>query len=339
MSGSLCNESLYNGSLCNGSLCNGSLSHAIEAAWQRRTAFHSGTAITNCYRLFHGFTEGLAGLTIDRYDDAAIINHKVPLPVEASEIAATLLRLFPFALIVLKSHHALDASRAGQVTVLHGTHTDGVKKVLEDGSFYFADTQTLHSNGLYLDARPLRRWLKSNAGGSRVLNLFAHTGSLGIAARLGGAKEVVHLDKGKEALDRVQHNYLFNGLAPDNRGLLRGDIYFHLPRAIKWGQKFSGIILDPPPKVPPPPYAPKHRPDGQDFETLIALCCKVLEPKSWLAAVCHDFRMTHAQFDEHIIHASGGLLHPIWRDTSEGDFPETDPERRTRMTVFSTELY
>lgn len=311
------------------------LCNDIEAAWRNRALFHAGTESTNCYRLFHGFTEGFPGLTIDRYDDAAIINHKVELPVEPRDIAATLLKLFPFSLIVQKSHHALDASGAGQVKVLHGTQTDGVKKVRENDSFYFADTLTLHSNGLYLDARPLRRWLKSNALGSRVLNLFAHTGSLGIAARLGGAKEVVHLDKGKEALERVQYNYLFNGLTADNRGLLRGDIYFHLPRAIKWGQKFSGVILDPPPKVPPPPYAPKHRPDGQDFETLIALCCKVLEPKAWLAAVCHDFRMSHAQFDEHIIHASEGRLRPIWRASSEDDFPESDPEKRTRMTVFS----
>jgi 23S rRNA G2069 N7-methylase RlmK/C1962 C5-methylase RlmI len=313
----------------------GSLCNDIEGAWHRRAAFHHSSETTNCYRIFHGFTEGLSGLTIDRYDDAAIINHKVALPADPQDIATTLLNLFPFNLIVQKSHHSLDTYRAGQVTVLHGTHSDGVKKVCEDGCFYLADTLTLHSNGLYLDTRPLRRWLKSNAADSRVLNLFAHTGSLGIAARLGGAKEVVHLDKGKDALDRVQHNYMFNGLTPDNRGLLRGDIYFHLPRAIKWGQKFSGIILDPPPKVPPPPYAPKHRPEGQDFETLIALCCKLLESKSWLAAVCHDFRMSHIEFEEHIVHASNGRLSPIWRATSEEDFPESDPERRTRMTVFS----
>lgn len=315
----------------------GTLCSDIELAWHRRTVFHANTALTNCYRLFHGFTEGLPGLTIDRYDNAAIINHKVALPLDPQDLAATLLRLYPFNLVVQKSHHALDGSGAGQVSVLYGQHSNGVLKVIEDSNFYFADTLTLHSNGLYLDARPLRRWLKSNAEGSRVLNLFAHTGSLGIAARLGGAKEVVHLDKGREALDRVQYNYLFNGLTPDNRGLLRGDIYFHLPRAIKWGQKFSGIILDPPPKVPPPPYAPKHRPEGQDFETLIAMCCNVLEDKSWLAAVCHDFRMSHAQFDDHIIHASEGRLRPIWRASSDDDFPENDPERRTRMTVFSTE--
>jgi len=314
-----------------------SLLFDIEAGWQRRSDFHGATDYTNCYRIFHGFTEGFPGLTIDRYDDAVIINHKVALAIDPQYISAALLKLFPFNLVVQKSHHALEGKGAGQVSVLHGEPADGVKKVREEGSNYFADMLTLHSNGLYLDTRPLRRWLKLNASGSRVLNLFAHTGSLGIAARLGGAREVIHLDKGKDALDRVQFNYLFNGLNPDNRGLLRGDIYFHLPRAIKWGQKFSGIILDPPPKVPPPPYAPKHRPDGQDFETLVALCCKVLSPKSWLAAVCHDFRMTHAQFDEQIIHASEGRLTPIWRATSDDDFPEPNPDRRTRMTVFSTE--
>jgi len=313
-----------------------SLHTDIEAAWHRRSLFHMNSDRTNCYRVFHGFTEGLPGFTVDRYGDTAIINHKIPLPVDGRDIANTLLNLYPFELVVQKSHHSLEARGAGQVSILHGHSDDGVLKVVEENTYYFADALSLHSNGLYLDARPLRRWLKLNAKGSRVLNLFAHTGSLGIAARLGGAHEVVHLDKGRDALERVHYNYVFNGLVPDNRGLLCGDIYFHLPRAIKWGQKFSGIILDPPPKVPPPPYAPKHRPDGQDFETLVAMCCKVLKDDSWLAAVCHDFRMTHGQFEEHIIQASEGLLRPIWRFTSEDDFPESDPERRTRMTVFTT---
>lgn len=305
----------------------------IQTAWSQRAAFHQGTA-TNAYRIFHGYSEGCPGLTIDRYNTAAIINHKVPLPEAPAAIAAELLRLFPFDHVVLKSHQTLETADAGAVRNLHGAASAEVLQVLEHGDHYFADPVSLHSNGLYLDARPLRVWLKQHSDGRRILNLFAHTGSLGIAARLGGAKEVVHLDKSREALERIQHSYKLNGLAPDSRGLLRGDIYHHLPRAIKWGQTFDGIILDPPPKVPPPPHAPKHRPDGQDFETLIALCCKLLAPGSWLACICHDFRMTHAQFDEHIIHASKNRLVPSWRSASDGDFPEDDPERRTRMTVF-----
>jgi hypothetical protein len=66
------------------------------------------------------------------------------------------------------------------------------------------------------------------------------------------------------------------------------------------------------------------------------MCCEVLDAKAWLAAICHDFRMSHAEFDEHIMRAAKGRLSPVWRACSEDDFPEADPERRTRMTVFST---
>lgn len=305
----------------------------LRTAWLDRDLFHTSTD-TNAYRIFHGYSEGWPGLTIDRYHTTAIINHKVALPAAPAEIAMGLLQLFPFEHIVLKSHQTLETPDAGAVRNLHGSASPEVLRVMENGVSYFADAVSLHSNGLYLDARPLRSWLKRQAEGRRILNLFAHTGSLGIASLVGGAKEVVHLDKSKEALERIQHSYRFNGLAPDSRGLLRGDIYYHLPRAIKWGQTFDGIILDPPPKVPPPPHAPKHRPNGQDFETLIGLCCKLLAPESWLACICHDFRMTHSRFDEHIIRASQGRLTPIWQATSESDFPEDDPERRTRMTVF-----
>jgi 23S rRNA (cytosine1962-C5)-methyltransferase len=269
-----------------------------------------------------------------------VINHKVPLPVPAGEIAQVLLALFPFQVIVLKSHQSLPGPEAGKVRVLYGDAGDGVVKVRENGACYFADTLSLHSNGLYLDARPLRAWLKTvspeHATGRRILNLFAHTGSLGIAARLGGAREVVHLDKSREAMERIRYNYEWNGLTPDSRGMLRGDLYFHLPRAVKWGQTFDGIILDPPPKVPPPPHAPKHRPAGQDFETLIELCCRLLAPGAWLAALCHDFRTTRERFEEQITRASGGRLVPGFRTESEADFPEPDPERRTRITVFTS---
>lgn len=310
----------------------------LRAAWHRRQAFHADQE-TDCYRVFHGFTEGASGVTIDRYGSAAIINHKAPLPVAASKIAECLLEFFPFELIVLKSHQSLMGPEAGKVRVLHGEPGDGLLKVQEKGRFYVADTMNLHSNGLFLDARALRAWLAQphpeRCEGRRILNLFAHTGSLGIAARIGGAREVVHLDKSADALAKVKHSYEWNGLPPDSRGLLRGDLYHHLPRAIKWGQRFDGIILDPPPKVPPPPHAPKHRPAGQDFATLIELCCKLLAPGAWLAALCHDFRTTRAAFEGQITAASDGRLVPFYRCESGDDFPEPDVERRTRITVFT----
>ncbi len=104
------------------------------------------------------------------------------------------------------------------------------------------------------------------------------------------------------------------------------------------GQKFSGIILDPPPRVPPPPKAAKHRPVGQDFVSLIQLCCQLLEKDAWLLCIYHRYEQSHDQHDKEIIDASGGRLAPMWRAAADDDFPETDPNRRTRMTAFRASI-
>lgn len=305
----------------------------IQEAWARRAAFHEDPT-TDCYRIFHGYSEGMAGLSIDRYGPCAIINKKTDWALDDAALVGALDAVFSFETIVLKSHQKIDVAKGNRVRYLRGAPTAEPLKVKEHGAFYFADVDSQHSNGLFLDARPARRWLRANAASRRVYNLFAHTGSLGMAAKLGGATEVIHIDKSREHVDKIRFNYEFNGVPPDDRGMLAGDLYFHLPRAIKWGHKFGGIILDPPPTVPVPPKAPKHRPAGQDFETLIGLTCELLDHGGWLLCIYHDFRKSHDECDETIVRASSGTLAPIWRARADEDFFELEDNCWTRMSAF-----
>lgn len=312
---------------------------ALQAASARREAFHRDPAL-DCYRLFHGYSEGFPGISVDRYGACVILNKKAELPLADDQIAQVLRRVDGareadgVTSIVMKTHQKIDESTPRRVRTLSGHLGVEPLKVKEDAAFYYADPTSLHTNGLYLDARPVRRWLRAHADGRRVLNLFAHTGSLGIAARLGGAREVVYLDKHQAALEKVLHSYSFNGLKPDDRGLLTGDLYYHLPRAIKWKQRFSGIILDPPPVVPPPPRVPSHRPEGQDFAALVSTCCKLLDDGAWLVCIYHDYEKDHDAHDQAIVAASDGRLRPTWRATADADFPESDANRQTRMSAF-----
>ena len=165
----------------------------LSNAWEKREPFHQD-ANTDCYRIFHGYSEGLPGVSIDRYGDCAIVNKKAAFEISDEDLSSQLMGLFNFRSIVVKTHQRLAASSSDRVRFLRGENHDHLK-VREHGDHYYADHLSLHTNGLYLDARPVRRWLKLNSKGRRILNLFAHTGSLGIAARLGGAHEVIHLDK------------------------------------------------------------------------------------------------------------------------------------------------
>lgn len=100
--------------------------------------------------------------------------------------------------------------------------------------------------GLFLDHRPVREWLYENLRGRTVLNTFAYTGSLSVAAGLGGAAHVTTLDLSKTTVDWARENWRLNGLSEDRADWIFGDVFDWLPRMRKRGRKFDCVILDPP---------------------------------------------------------------------------------------------
>ena len=146
-------------------------------------------------------------------------------------------------------------------------------------------------------------------------------------------KEVIHLDKSKELLPRIKQSHLANQLHFDDRSFLQGDIYKHLPKAIKRKQQFNGIILDPPPKV----YQSDHsaqKPIGQDFSVLVKHCVKLMAPNTWLICMFHRYDATWQQADQEIIQASGNCLALANHLTSDEDFPEASVEKKLRVSIF-----
>jgi 23S rRNA G2069 N7-methylase RlmK/C1962 C5-methylase RlmI len=79
-----------------------------------------------------------------------------------------------------------------------------------------------------------------------VLNLFCYTGSFSVAAGLGGASEVVSVDSSRAALLRVDANLRLNSLDPAQHRLLRADAPSWLERAVRRGERFDYVVLDPP---------------------------------------------------------------------------------------------
>ncbi|MDD4552654.1 MAG: class I SAM-dependent methyltransferase [Bacteroidales bacterium] len=78
---------------------------------------------------------------------------------------------------------------------------------------------------------------------SRVLNLFAYTGGSSLAARAGGA-EVVHVDSVKPVMTWAREMMEASGLK-DIRWVVEDALKF-VRREVKRGNRYHGIILDPP---------------------------------------------------------------------------------------------
>lgn len=200
------------------------------------------------FRLFNGFLEGAPDLAIDLYARTALIHdYAEPAPEQRPDVIAAagfLLERLPWLrAIVLKRRHAPDLA-AQRGVLLHGDTPD--RRVREYGVRYAIDLTMHRDASLYLDTRGLRDWARRHLAGKRVLNTFAYTGSLGVAALAGGATRVVQLDHNRAYLNVAKTSYTLNGF-PIARGDFRsGDFFAEIARLKREGERFDCVFLDPP---------------------------------------------------------------------------------------------
>ena len=82
-------------------------------------------------------------------------------------------------------------------------------------------------SGAFLDLRGLRKWITLQKwAGYRVLNLFSYSGTLGLAAEVAGAREVLNVDVSQGALDSAKKH---NAKIPGVQKYLAMDIFEALP--------------------------------------------------------------------------------------------------------------
>ena len=79
----------------------------------------------------------------------------------------------------------------------------------------------------------------------KVLNLFAYTGGATLAASLAGA-EVTHVDASKGMVQWAKENAASSGLSEAKIRWLVDDCVKFVEREIRRGNKYDGIIMDPP---------------------------------------------------------------------------------------------
>lgn len=79
----------------------------------------------------------------------------------------------------------------------------------------------------------------------KVLNLFAYTGGATLAAAYGGA-DVVHVDASKGMVSWAKENLHLSGLGDRFVRFIVDDCEKFIMREIKRGNRYDGIIMDPP---------------------------------------------------------------------------------------------
>lgn len=296
------------------------LAARIAAAWRARAGL--GT----CHRLLHGWGEGVPGIEIDRYGDAAVIEHSPDLAPLLDELVPAIDACHRFEAIAARARLFGAAPVA-----LRGALDRRV--VEEEGIRFSIDLARAGNPGLYVDARPARRWIRAHSAGRRVLNLFAFSGSLGVAAALGGARAVTHVDSHPGALAWCRANSELNGVAVDARDLARMNIYQHLRRGQAGRQRYDAILLDPPPG-PAEPRRKDRTPGRRGVAALAPLCARMLAPGGWLLCFVHRDPRPREEVEAEIAAAADPPLEVLWQGGAGPDVPEPDPARALRVTAF-----
>ncbi len=201
-------------------------------AQSRRDWFIEEGGLTG-YRLIAGESDGLPGITIDKYDNLIVCQLlSAGADFHRYTLVEVLKSLYPECSIYERSD--VDVRKKEGLEPVTGWLTKPLAStaciIKEHGLSINVDVAKGHKTGFYLDQRDSRVTAGRYSKGKSVLNCFSYTGTFALHCAANDAKEVINVDVSQSALDlaRTQIVAPFNGritklpISPQNR-LRTGD--------------------------------------------------------------------------------------------------------------------
>ena len=234
----------------------GQLSAALAARHSLLEQLHAEQ--TTAYRLFHGSVEGDTGLTVDRYGDTLLVQsfHRLLQSAELTALEAFYASAFS-GLPVFYNDRSQSNSRISntlpveQIVAAHEQRTFQEMGV----SYRFQARHVGQDPWLFLDLRAGRRRVMQEIAGKSLLNLFAYTCGVGIAAAKAGASHVVNVDFSDSSLALGKENVRLNAL-PIRVRFVKSDVFPALRQLSGQGQStmVRGKRMPPFPKLEARPF-------------------------------------------------------------------------------------
>ncbi|HET6594430.1 MAG TPA: class I SAM-dependent methyltransferase [Anaerolineales bacterium] len=219
----------------------------LEKALDARTSLFDARHET-AFRLFNGFTEGEPNLGVDLYASTLLLHNYASDPTQGRLIAEEATQFLRSQLSWLRAgvsksrNSESHEERRGQL--VFGEKPDA--KIKEYGMWYSIDLTINRDASFYLDTRNLRKWLIEHMRDKTVLNTFSYTGSLGVAARAGGAKRVIQHDINRQFLNVGKTSYTLNGFPIHRQDFLAADFFTLAAKLKRTTTTFDCVIIDPP---------------------------------------------------------------------------------------------
>ncbi|MBC7144754.1 MAG: class I SAM-dependent rRNA methyltransferase [Thioclava marina] len=231
----------------------------IDRAWiaaklSRAQEMRARLFATPFYRLIHAEADGLPGVIIDRFGDAAVIQPNAAWSeVMIADLEAALAEVTGVTTIIKNgSGRARNLEGLTEETLVLRGGVDAPVEVPMNGAIYMADLLGGQKTGLFYDQRPNHAFAARLAQGVRVLDVFSHVGGFALAALAGGAHSAISVDASAPALDLATKGAQAMG-AGDRFSTRQGDAFDQLDALGQEGARFDLVICDPPAFAPAKP--------------------------------------------------------------------------------------
>lgn len=203
------------------------------------------------YRLIHAEADGMPGVVIDRFGDAAVVQPNAAWADRRIDmIADALTRVAGVTNVVMNGSGRARALEGlpETVEVIRGA-VDAPIAVPMNGATYMADLTGGQKTGLFYDQRPNHAFAARLAGNARVLDVFSHVGGFALAALAGGATSALSVDSSAPALALATDGATRMGAA-DRFQTRRGDAFDTLEALAQENARFDLVVCDPPAFAP-----------------------------------------------------------------------------------------
>ncbi len=248
----------------------------------------------SAYRLLNGEGDGLSGLAADVYGPFAVVTAlSRGLLGHARLLAQCAMELLAEAGLPLRGA-VLKTRLKGSGNTPERAKDDLVGEappdkliVREQGVPYEVHLRGGINVGLFTDMREHRAGLARFVRGQRVLNTFAYTGALSVAAARAGAAAVTSVDLAAGPLAWARANFALSGLDAAAHRWEVSDVFRFLEAERARGATHDVVILDPPTVsgARASLWAQKR-----DYPDLIAAACAVLPDEGghlWISSNTH----------------------------------------------------
>jgi len=307
---------------------------------------------TDCYRLFHGTAEGMPGVTMDRYGDQLLLQsfHSTLTSGDQQALIDGATEHFSAEDVIYNDRSAANSRRADEKlnsSRESDCHELGVRYLVR-GKHSGQDPL------LFLDMRAGRRFIKGNANGKSVLNLFSYTCGVGICASKYGASKVCNVDFAERNLAVGERNLELNQLDPDTVEFFKSDYFtaikqmsgIEIRQRVRRGQKpkrypkaeqqqFDLVYLD------PPRWAKSAFGTVdliRDYQSLLKPAALTVADGGQLICTNNVGKVTFDEWQEQVLRCCDKAGRPVKsfeRLVPDSDFPTLDGQHPLKMLILS----